>query len=35
LITFRVYSGGNEWLLVIRSGKLLRSGIGISAWKLP
>jgi len=34
-ITFRVKSAGNEWLLVIRSGKLLRSGIGISSWRFP
>jgi len=24
LATFRVRSGGNEWLLVMRSGKLIR-----------
>jgi hypothetical protein len=35
LMTFRERSGANEWLLHIRNGTLLRSGIGISAWRLP
>jgi len=32
---FWVEAKANEWLIVIRNGNLVKSGIGMSTWYLP
>ena len=34
-ITFYKEAKANEWMLIIRDGKLKSCGVGLSTWSLP